>query len=172
MKLAKCMFVVALLVVPFAAQLHAQTLAGAVGGSSALWLEAGQGAANALGCVWTDKNNTGVGGLSGSGTSEFVTDVRSGAGGANDYGKIWVAWTNTGSCASPTAAAVVYAYISLDAGIGNRCLFAQPQCTLHTTQVAGAAGACWYARAETGLAIAAQASVRGTRVTSRILLQS
>jgi ABC-type phosphate transport system substrate-binding protein len=144
MKLAKYLFVVALLVVPFTAQLHAQTLAGAAGGSSALWLEAGQGAANSLGCVWTDKNNTGVGGLSGSGTSEYVTDVRSGAGSANDYGKIWVAWTNTGGgtgCTAPTAAAAVYVYMSLDSGIGNRCLFAQPQCTIHTTMVAGAAGA-------------------------------
>jgi ABC-type phosphate transport system substrate-binding protein len=131
MKLAKYMFVVALLIVPFTAQLHAQTLVAAVAGSSALWTEAGQGAFSSLGCAWTDKNTT---------TNTFVTDVRSGVGSAQDFGKIWVAWTNTGSCASPTAAAQVYAYISLDSGIGNRCLFAQPQCKLTTNDAAGTAG--------------------------------
>ena len=142
MKLAKYLCLVALLVVPFTAQLHAQVLTAAVAGSSALWLETGQGAANSLGCVWTDKNNTGVGGLSGSGTSEYVVDVRSGAGNATDYSKIWVAWNAAGgSCASPGVSSTVYAYMSLDSGIGNRCLFAQPQCTMHTTQTAGAAGA-------------------------------
>jgi ABC-type phosphate transport system substrate-binding protein len=127
MKLAKYLFLVALLVVPFTAQLHAQTLAGAVAGSSALWTEAAQGAFAALGCAWTDSNTS---------SHQYVTDVRSGAGSATDFGKIWVAWTNTGSCASPTAAAVVYFYISLDSGIGNRCLFAQPQCVLTETVAA------------------------------------
>ena len=131
MKLAKYLFLVALLVVPFTAQLHAQTLIAAVGGSSALWTEAGQGAYASLGCEWSDSNST---------SHNYVTDVRSGAGSAVDYGKIWVAWTNTGSCASPTAAAQVYAYISLDSGIGDRCLFAQPQCTLSTVDTAGTAG--------------------------------
>jgi len=131
MKLAKYLSLVALLVVPFTAQLHAQTLAGAVAGSSALFVEANQGAYAALGCGWNDSNSS---------SHQFVTDVRSGAGSATDYGKIWVVWTNTGSCASPTPAALVYFYISLDSGIGNRCLFAQPQCVLTENEAAGTAG--------------------------------
>ena len=96
MKLAKYLFLVALLTVSFASQpqLHAQTLSAAVAGASALWLEAGQGAYAALGCSWTDSNST---------SHTYVTDVRSGAGGATDYGKIWVVW-NASPCSSPTAA--------------------------------------------------------------------
>src|ERR1700685_2673254 len=131
MKVAKYLFLVVLLMVPLASQLHAQSLSAAVAGASALWLEAGQGTYSALGCSWTDTNQT---------SHTFVTDVRSGAGSAVDYGKIWVAWTNTGTCASPTPAAQVYYYISLDSGIGNRCLFAQPQCVLTETDAAGTAG--------------------------------
>jgi ABC-type phosphate transport system substrate-binding protein len=131
MKLVKYLCIVALLVVPFTAQLHAQTLVAAVAGSSAIFLEANQGAYAALGCGWNDSNST---------SHQYVTDVRSGAGGAVDYGKVWVVWTNTGSCSSPTAAAQVYFYISLDSGIGDRCLFAQPQCVFTETQPAGTAG--------------------------------
>ena len=130
MKLAKYLLVV-LLVVPFTAQLHAQTLSGAVAGSSSLWTESFQGTYAALGCAWRDSNST---------AHTSVTDVRSGAGSAVDYGKIWVVWTNTGSCTSPTPAAQVYYYVSLDSGIGNRCLFAQPQCVLTETDAAGTAG--------------------------------
>ena len=130
MKLAKYLLVV-LLVVPFTAQLHAQTLSGAVAGSSSLWTESFQGTYAALGCAWSDSNST---------AHTYVTDVRSGAGSAVDYGKIWVVWTNTGSCTSPTPAAQVYYYVSLDSGIGNRCLFAQPQCVLTETDAAGTAG--------------------------------
>src|SRR5580692_6602423 len=133
MKLSKYLLValMALSVVPFTAQLHAQTLVGAVGGSSALWTEAFQGAYTALGCGWSDSNST---------AHTFVTDVRTGAGSAVDYGKIWVVWSNTGSCSSPTAASQVYYYVSLDSGIGNRCLFAQPQCVLTETDASGTAG--------------------------------
>jgi ABC-type phosphate transport system substrate-binding protein len=132
MKLAKYLSLLALLVVPFTAQLHGQTLAAAVGGSSALWLEAGQGAFTSLGCVWTDSNST---------AHTYVTDVRSGAGGAQDFGKIWVAWSAAGgTCASPGLSSIVYAYISLDSGIGDRCLFAVPQCLLTTIDAAGTAG--------------------------------
>ena len=57
MKLAKYLLVV-LLVVPFTAQLHAQTLSGAVAGSSSLWTESFQGTYAALGCAWSDSNST------------------------------------------------------------------------------------------------------------------
>ena len=134
MKLAKYIFVMALLLVPFTAQLHGQTLAAAVAGSSALFVEAGQGAANNGGgvqvnCAWWS-NTSG---------QNFVTDVRPGvpAGQTNENGNLWVVWTQAGgSCASPGAGSQVYAYINLDSTIGDRCLFAQPSCTLNTTAAA------------------------------------
>jgi ABC-type phosphate transport system substrate-binding protein len=129
MKLAKYLSLVALLVVPFTAQLHGQTLQANIAGSSAIWLEAGQGAAAALGCAWTDSNST---------TNVWAADSRVGA---TDYGKVWVAWNAAGgSCAAPGIAATVYAYLSLDSGAGDRCLFAVPQCTLTTIDVAGNGG--------------------------------
>lgn len=136
MKLAKYTFVVALLLVPFTAQLHGQTLAAAVAGSSALWTESGQGAANNGGttqvnCAWTS---------TASGVT-FATDIRSGVG-LNENGNLWVVWTPAGgSCTSPGAGSLVYTYINLDSTLGNRCLFAQPQCTLNTTASSGTAGA-------------------------------
>ena len=136
MKLAKYLFVVALLIVPFTAQLQGQTLVAAVAGSSALWVEAGQGAANngtaaQVNCAWWS-NTSG---------QNFVTDGRAGVN-LNENGNLWVVWTTGtgGSCASPVAGSQVYAYINLDSTIGNRCLFAQPSCTLHTTAVAGDPG--------------------------------
>ena len=132
MKLAKYLSIIALLTITSAAQLHAQTLVASVAGSSAIWLEGGQGAFNNLGCVWTDKNTT---------SNTYVTDVRSGAGSAQDFGKIWVAWNAAGgTCASPGVSSTVYAYISLDSGIGDRCLFARPSCKLTTIDTASNAG--------------------------------
>jgi len=142
MKLAKYLSLVALLVVPFTVQLNAQVLNGVVGGSSALWLEAGQGAAAALGCSWTDKDST---------SHTWANDSRP-SGGALDYGKIWVVWNAAGgSCSGPGAASTVYAYISLDSGIGNRCLFANPQCTLNTADAAGTPGSGSLGTSDTNL---------------------
>jgi hypothetical protein len=57
MRPAKFMSIVALLSVPFVAQLNAQTLQANIAGSSAFWLEAGQGAYTLGGtmttCAWT-----------------------------------------------------------------------------------------------------------------------
>jgi ABC-type phosphate transport system substrate-binding protein len=131
MKLAKYLFLVALLVVPFTLQLQGQVLQANIGGSSAIWLEAGQGANAGLGCAWTDSNST---------TNTWAADSRP-AGGAKDFGKVWVTWNAAGgTCAAPGIASTVYAYISLDSGAGNRCVFANPQCTLNTIDVAGNAG--------------------------------
>jgi hypothetical protein len=122
------MFILALLAVPFASQLHGQVIQGVAAGSSALWVESGQGAFAALGCVWTDN----------SGSNTSVNDSRVGV---NDNGKTWVIWNAAGgTCAAPGAASTVYAYINLDSGIGDRCLFARPACTLNTTLAAGDPG--------------------------------
>jgi ABC-type phosphate transport system substrate-binding protein len=137
MKLAKYLSMVVLLLAPFTAQLHAQALAGAVAGSSALWVAAGQGAANNGGaaqvnCSWTS---------TASGVT-FTLDSRVAAPFNQENGNLWVVWTPAGgSCAAPGAGSQVYAYINLDSTIGNRCLFAQPSCTLNTTAAALTAGA-------------------------------
>jgi hypothetical protein len=131
MKLAKYLSIAALLVVPFAAPLNAQVLAANVAGSSALWLEAGQGVWAINHCTWTS---------TASGVT-FATDVRPTVG-LNENGNLWVGWTTgtAGTCAAPAADAQVFAYINLDSTLGDRCLFAQPSCTLNTTAAAGTAG--------------------------------
>ena len=98
------------------------------------WLEAGE-AAYTLGgsttsCAWTTS-------LSVDGSS-FVIDQRVPAlpqyfPFSVDYGALWVTWTkgSTGTCATPSSDSNVWAYISLDSVLGDRCFFAQPQCTLN-----------------------------------------
>lgn len=135
MNFKKYLLIVALVFGPFASQLHAQTLQGIVAGASAMWLEAGTGAYTQGGttttCVWTEINK--------SANNIGVYDSRAAA---YDYGKTWVVWTagSGGSCAAPTATSLVLVYVNLDSGVGNRCLFASPSCTLWTSDVAGNSG--------------------------------
>jgi ABC-type phosphate transport system substrate-binding protein len=133
MKLAKYLSLVALLVAPFTGQLHGQVLQGIAAGSSAMWVESGQGAATALGCNWTDSNST---------AHTNLNDSRPAGGPWNDFGKVWVAWNIAGgaNCGNPGPASTVYAYISTDSGVGDRCLFANPACTLNTIDLAGNLG--------------------------------
>jgi hypothetical protein len=141
MSAVKCISMVALFLVSFAAQLNAQTLQANVAGSTAFWLEAGLGAYTLGGttttCAWTTST---------LGTS-YVLDQRV----PNlpqyfpfsvDNGSLWVTWTpgSTGTCATPSSDSLVWAYISLDSVLGDRCLFAQPQCLLVTSAAAGASG--------------------------------
>jgi hypothetical protein len=137
MKLAKYLAIVALLVVPFATQINAQTLQANVAGSSALWLEAGQGAYNAAGpnCSWTS---------SASGVT-YAQEQRPVGGFPENQenGNLWVIWTPGtigGTCAAPDATSQVWAYINLDSTLGDRCLFAVPSCTLNTTAVPAGPG--------------------------------
>jgi len=98
---------------------HAQgTIQFLGGGSSALFLELGQAAAtgsSATPCVWTQKS-----------TSTIVArDTRVGTPGTDETGNIWITW-NPGSgpdCTAPAAPFNVYAYMSLDSVIGDRCFF-------------------------------------------------
>lgn len=136
MKLAKYLPMVALLLAPFAAQqLNAQILQGNVAGSSALFLEAGQGVYNSGGnnCVWTAAKGT-----------VTATDTRPGVGLAEN-GTFWAGWlidagSGGTSCANPGTNAPVYTYLNLDSTLGDRCLFAQPSCTISTAATAGTAG--------------------------------
>jgi hypothetical protein len=135
MKIVKYLSIVALLLVPFAAQLNAQQAV--IAGSSALWLETGEGAYVANGgtattptaCIWTEaKGSYATPPSSGA----YVEDTRPSSP-AYDVGNLWVVWTTGGgSCSSPVSP-LVYAYINTDSTIGNRCLFGQPACTLFST---------------------------------------
>jgi uncharacterized repeat protein (TIGR03803 family) len=111
------------------------TLQANIAGSTAFWLEAGE-AAYTLGgttttCAWT--SSPAVDGYS------FVIDQRvPGNPGyvpsSIDHGALWVTWTPGtagGTCAAPDNTSQVWAYIGLDSVVGNRCFFAQPQCTLN-----------------------------------------
>lgn len=139
MRLAKYLSIAALLVAPFAQQLNAQTLQANIAGSSAFWLEAGQGAYT-LGnttttCAWTNSSAPG----------SYLLDSRPLPSPyfTQDSGNLWVTWTagSTGTCAAPSGDSQVWTYISVDAVVGVRCLFAQPQCTLNTAASPGDTGA-------------------------------
>jgi hypothetical protein len=131
--------------VPFALQLNAQTAQAIVAGSSALFLEMGQGdtyngAVPPLqnSCAWS----TGK-------AHAKVTDSRVGDATKNtEAGDLWVVWTtgtaiggHAGTCADPGTDSLVDAYIKLDSTVGNRCFFANPACTLSTTAITGDTGA-------------------------------
>lgn len=134
----------ALLLLPFATPINAQTLQANIAGSTAFWSEAGMAAFSLGGttstCAWTTSPTT-LG-------SAYVLDQRV----PNlpqyypfsiDYGPLWVTWTTgaTGTCAAPSSDSSVWAYIALDSVLGIRCFFAQPQCHMATSASAGAAGA-------------------------------
>jgi hypothetical protein len=138
----KSISVVAAAVLAFAAaSVNAQTVAVAMSGSSALYLELGQASASfgpASPCHWTT-------------TSKIftLTDNRFSPA-LTDSGTAWITWSpGTGSCGSPTGAYVVNLDVSTDSTVGNRCFFAVlsgsapaggPGCVLTTTatSVAGA----------------------------------
>ncbi|MGA7697089.1 MAG: FG-GAP-like repeat-containing protein [Candidatus Sulfotelmatobacter sp.] len=106
-----------------------------IAGSTAFWSEAGE-AAYTLGgttttCAWTTSAAVD--------DSSFVIDQRvpplpQYLPQSIDYGPLWVTWTPGtagGTCAAPDSTSQVWAYIGLDSVVGDRCFFAQPQCTLY-----------------------------------------
>jgi hypothetical protein len=108
-------------------------------GSSAYFLEAGLGANYASGainapCVWSENTST----VTATDTSVSPSAV--------DTGNAWVAWTKgTGTCAAPGSTALVYAFLSTDSVVGNRCLFnanlTTPTCSIsYPTSVPAPAG--------------------------------
>ena len=120
-------------------QAHAQTatLKVMIAGSSAMWqsmaLAAYKGNATQGQCVsggtapcfhYTAKNFN-------------LTDGRptiKGGTAAVDQGNIWIVWD------SNTTSTNVWAYIRVDSVVGNRCYFAQPQCTVSLNPFPGSAG--------------------------------
>jgi hypothetical protein len=103
----------------------AQTVKLNIIGSSAFFIDAGLGANASSGvikaaCVWSENTNTVIA----TDTSISPSDV--------DKGDAWVAWTpgTGGTCAAPTSSGAVYAYLSTDSVVGNRCLFNSTTCTI------------------------------------------
>jgi len=94
-------------------------------GSSALFVELGQSAATqtatSTNCYWSVKNST-----IGANDSRTTPNTL-------ETGQIWVAWTLVGTTdctATATATINVYAYVQTDSVVGDKCFFANPQCTL------------------------------------------
>ncbi len=116
----KFAFAACLAVVAGSTSLNAQTVVLNGLGSSGLFLELGLGANSSSGtlkasCVWSEGSN-----------AVIASDTSTGST-LQDKGSAWVAWTTgtgTGaSCTSPAANAEVYAYLSTDSVVGNRCLY-------------------------------------------------
>jgi hypothetical protein len=117
------------------------------GGSSALFNEMGQASQKisdsngAVSCLWSYAKTT-----SPSGTPYIAAnDGRSGIN-LDENGTIWIAWgAGSGTCSAPVAPFSIYAYISLDSVVGDRCYFATdasgtPGCTLKLQNTTGVAG--------------------------------
>jgi hypothetical protein len=106
-------------------QAKAQTVQVILAGSSAQWQTLALGAYNAGKCV-----SGGTAPCSHYTNSSFnLTDSRpttKGGTAAVDSGKVWIVWDS----ASP---ANVWAFVSVDSGVGDRCYFAQPHCSLSVT---------------------------------------
>jgi hypothetical protein len=85
-------------------------------------------------CVWSENTST----VTATDTSVSPSAV--------DTGNAWVAWTKgTGTCAAPGSTALVYAFLSTDSVVGNRCLFnanlTTPTCSIsYPTSVPAPAG--------------------------------
>jgi len=108
-------------------QAHAQTVKVVLAGSSAMWQSMALAAYNAGNCI--------SGGTAPcfhyTGSNFNLVDGRpavKGGAAAVDLGNVWVVWD---SAASPN----VWAYSKVDSGVGDRCYFAQPRCSINITTV-------------------------------------
>jgi hypothetical protein len=123
----KSIFAVLLLtaIVSVVSQAHAQTVKVILAGSSAMWQSMALAAYNGGNCV--------SGGTAPcfhyTGSNFNLVDGRpavKGGTAAVDLGNVWVVWD---SAASPN----VWAYSKVDSGVGDRCYFAQPHCSINIT---------------------------------------
>jgi hypothetical protein len=106
-------------------QVKAQAVELTGAGSSGYFIQAGEGANYSSGainapCVWSENTNS----VSATDTSVSPKAV--------DTGSAWVAWTTGtgGTCTSPASTAEVYAYLSTDSVVGDRCLFNSSTCSI------------------------------------------
>ncbi len=133
---------VALCAIPSLSQ--AQTVQAVGGGSSAIFLELGQGAASGTGAGLT---NTPCSWTAGKSANIVARDTRTSPS-TDEQGNFWVTWSaGTGTCAAPAGSGVnIYSYIQLDSVVGNKCYFmvdgsGTPGCVQVLTVSAGTAGA-------------------------------
>ncbi len=112
---------VALCVIPSMSK--AQTVQAAGGGSSALFLELGQGAASGAAtgtpCTWTSGKTANI-------VARDTRPVPGGGSNVDEQGNIWVTWSagSTGSCGTPSGTGInIYSYMQLDSVVGNKCYF-------------------------------------------------
>lgn len=104
-------------------QAHAQTLKVILAGSSAMWQSMALGAYNGGNCL---PGATSPCFHYTSGSNFNLVDNRptvKGGTAAVDAGATWIVWDS-----APTPN--VWAYIKVDSGVGDRCFFAQPQCSV------------------------------------------
>ena len=141
MKFAKYLLVLALAFCSFTSMTKAQaTVYFLGGGSSALFQELGQATQSISGvsCLWTYAKT----GTSGSTPYIAFTDNRAGVT-TDENGNIFIAWgPGSGSCAAPSGAYSIYAYMSLDSVVGDRCYFindgsGNPGCTFKLQNTSG-----------------------------------
>ena len=140
MKFMKYMLVLAVVVCSTASVSKAATIQFLGGGSSALFLELGQGAQSSAvtgtPCVWTQKSSASV--LARDDRTSPTTDEK---------GNIWITWSaGTGSCTAPAGAFNIYSYMQLDSVVGDKCYFMASTsglngCIQILTIAAGTAGA-------------------------------
>jgi hypothetical protein len=140
MKFMKYLLVLTLAVFAMAGVSNAQTVAFLATGSSALFLELGQAAlsysATGTPCGWSASSNADI----------VVQDQRTSPS-TNEQGNVWIAWgAGSGSCAAPAGSYNIYAYMSLDSVLGDRCFFEVDSsgvagCTWSVTVAAGTTGA-------------------------------
>lgn len=142
MKFAKyfLMLAVALCAIPSVSK--AQTVLAVGGGSSATFLELGQGAAGSTNtntpCVWTQKK----------GTTMLARDNRTSPA-TDEQGNMWITWSagSTGTCAAPSGTGInIYSDMQLDSVVGDKCFFevdssGTPGCVQVLTVTALTAGA-------------------------------
>jgi hypothetical protein len=112
----KSIFLVLLLTAIVSSMAVAQTVEVTIAGSSAMWQTMALGAFKAAGAGaghWTSNgNNVGL-------TDSRVTPANV------DLGTIWIVWNST--------ATKVWSYNKVDSVVGDRCYFAQPQCSVNGT---------------------------------------
>lgn len=141
MKFVKYVIVLAIALCAIPSASKAQTVMAVGGGSSAIFLEMGQGAASGTytgtTCVWTSKSDA---------VNIIARDLRT-TPETDESGNIWITWgPGTGSCASPAGSYNIYSYEQLDSVVGNKCYFEvdssdTPGCVMGLTTAAGTAGA-------------------------------
>jgi hypothetical protein len=93
-------------------------------GSSAMWQSFALAAYNRNACPAGSGAVAPCRHWTGKGSAIFLKDSRGGGAIPNEAGNLWLVWDNGG------ANAKVWAYLSVDSVVGDRCYFANPRCAL------------------------------------------